>query len=40
MLHYSPTLEVRSALCADGEVDCSAKDIKGAIDDMMAGDVF
>ena len=24
----------------DGEVDCSAKDIKGAIDDMMAGDVF
>ena len=24
----------------DGEVDCSAKDIKGAIDDMLAGDVF
>ena len=24
----------------DGEVDCSAKDIKGAIDDMLAEDVF
>ena len=24
----------------DGEVDCSSKDIKDAIDDMMAGDVF
>ena len=24
----------------DGEVDCSSKDIKGAIDDMLAEDVF
>ena len=24
----------------DGEVDCSAKEIKGAIDDMLAEDVF
>ena len=24
----------------DGEVDCSAKDIKSAIDDMLAEDVF
>ena len=24
----------------DGEVDCSAKDIKSAIDDILSGDVF
>ena len=24
----------------DGEVDCSSKEIKGAIDDMLAEDVF